>query len=77
MVEHGYLIRTERGIRTAMDFQGDTIHFDATNPAAQKYVWEEAKKNYYSKGMHFPDLGPSPLPVITCTQFPRYLRCSF
>jgi hypothetical protein len=40
-----------------MDFEGETVHYDATNPAAQKYVWEKAKKNYYSKGMCYPDLG--------------------
>jgi alpha-D-xyloside xylohydrolase len=51
MLEHGYLIRTDRGIRTAMEFQGDTVHFDATNPGARKYVWEKARKNYYSKGI--------------------------
>lgn len=52
MIEHGYLIRTDRGIRIAMDYEGETVYYDATNPAAQKYVWEKAKKNYYSKGMH-------------------------
>ncbi|KAI1864484.1 uncharacterized protein JN550_008771 [Neoarthrinium moseri] len=51
MLEHGYLIRVDRGIRTAMDFQGDTVHFDATNPASRKYVWEKCKTNYYSKGI--------------------------
>lgn len=51
MVEHGYLIRTDRGVRTAMDFQGDTVHFDATNPGSRKYVWQKAKKNYYDKGI--------------------------
>ncbi|KAF2643698.1 hypothetical protein P280DRAFT_466445 [Massarina eburnea CBS 473.64] len=51
MVEKGLLIRTERGIRTAMTFMDNTIHFDATNPAAREYVWEKSKKNYYSKGI--------------------------
>jgi alpha-D-xyloside xylohydrolase len=51
MLENGYLIRVDRGIRTAMDFQGDTIHFDATNPAAREYIWNKAKKNYHSKGI--------------------------
>lgn len=60
MLEHGYLMRTDRGIRTTMDFQGDTVHYDATNPGAQKYLWEKAKKNYYSKGMHHPQLGSLP-----------------
>lgn len=51
MVEKGYLIRTDRGIRTAMNFQGETVHFDATNPASRAYVWNKAKQNYYSKGI--------------------------
>ena len=51
MKEKGYLIRTERGFRIGMDFQGNTIHYDATNPSARKYVWEKAKQNYYDKGI--------------------------
>ena len=51
MLEKGYLIRTERGFRVGLDFQGATIHYDATNPGARKYLWEKAKKNYYSKGI--------------------------
>lgn len=51
MLEKGYLIRTERGFRVGLDFMGATIHFDATNPKARKYVWEKAKKNYYEKGI--------------------------
>ncbi|MGE9881744.1 TIM-barrel domain-containing protein [Blautia obeum] len=51
MLEKGYLIRTERGYRTGLDFEGATIHYDATNPAARKYVWEKAKQNYYDKGI--------------------------
>lgn len=51
MLEKGYLIRTDRGFRIAMDFQGNTVHFDATNPEARKYVWGKARDNYYSKGI--------------------------
>lgn len=51
MLEKGYLIRTERGYRVGLDFQGATIHFDATNPRAREYVWEKARKNYYEKGV--------------------------
>nr|WP_077533043.1 glycoside hydrolase family 31 protein [Massiliimalia massiliensis] len=51
MKEKGYLIRTERGFRIGMDFQGNTIHYDATHPGAREYVWEKAKKNYYDKGV--------------------------
>lgn len=52
MLEKGLLIQTERGYRIVMDFQGNTIHFDATNPEAREYIWQTAKKNYYDKGIH-------------------------
>jgi len=51
MLENGYLIRTDRGVRVGLDFQGDTIHIDVTNPDARKYLWEKAKNNYYEKGI--------------------------
>ena len=51
MKQLGYLIRTERGFRIAMDYMGNTVHFDATNPRAREYVWAKAKKNYYDKGV--------------------------
>ena len=51
MLEKGCLIRTERGFRVGLDFQGATIHFDATNPEARTYVWNKVKENYYSKGI--------------------------
>ncbi|KAL2863916.1 putative glycosyl hydrolase [Aspergillus lucknowensis] len=51
MLERGLLIRSDRGLRIAMQCDGDTTHFDATNPEARKFVWEAAKKNYYSKGI--------------------------
>jgi len=51
MREQGHLIRVERGVRIGLDFQGDTVHFDATNPEARRYVWNKVKENYYSKGI--------------------------
>ena len=51
MMEKGYLVRTERGLRICMTFQGNTIHFDATNPGAREYVWQKCKENYYDKGI--------------------------
>ncbi|MDL2234045.1 glycoside hydrolase family 31 protein [Ruminococcaceae bacterium OttesenSCG-928-L11] len=51
MVEKGYLIRTDRGHRIAMDFHGNTIHYDATNPGARQYLWDKAKANYYDYGI--------------------------
>lgn len=51
MLEKGYLVRTERGVRVAMTFQGNTIHFDPTNPPARDFVWSRAKENYYKLGI--------------------------
>lgn len=51
MLRKGYLVRTDRGIRTTMDFLGNTVFYDATNPEARKYVWGKVKENYYDKGI--------------------------
>ena len=51
MVTKGLLIRTDRGIRTAMNFEGETVHHDATNPEARAYIWAKAKQNYHDKGI--------------------------
>lgn len=51
MLEHGYLIRVDRGVRVGLDFEGQTIHFDATNPKARQFVWERCRSNYFAKGI--------------------------
>ncbi len=51
MKSKGLLIRTEMGYPISMDFQGNTLHYDATNPEARAYVWQKAKQNYYDKGI--------------------------
>ena len=51
MLAKGYLVRTERGIRTNFDFEADTVYYDATNPDARAYVWSKAKANYFDKGI--------------------------
>ncbi|THZ10896.1 hypothetical protein D6C95_00234 [Aureobasidium pullulans] len=51
MVEKGLLIRCDRGTRISLDFEGNTVHFDATNPESRAYVWNKAKQNYFSKGI--------------------------
>lgn len=51
MVEMGYLIRTDRGHRIAMDFHGNTAHFDPTNPGARDYVWQKIRQSYYDRGI--------------------------
>ncbi|RDW70816.1 putative glycosyl hydrolase [Aspergillus mulundensis] len=51
MLEKGLLIRHDRGLRIAMQCDGDITHFDATNPAARSFVWGKAKAHYYNKGI--------------------------
>lgn len=51
MLERGLLIRHDRGLRIAMQCDGDITHFDATNPEARKFVWDKVKKNYYERGI--------------------------
>jgi alpha-D-xyloside xylohydrolase len=51
MLERGCLIRTERGYRIGMDFQGNSVHYDATNPEARDYIWAKVRQNYYDRGI--------------------------
>lgn len=51
MLQKGFLVRTDRGIRITMEFVTDTVFFDTTNPGARDYVWEKVKKNYYNIGV--------------------------
>jgi len=51
MLERGLLIRNDRGPSNHTEFVHPAVYYDATNPEAQKFVWEVAKKNYYDKGI--------------------------
>jgi alpha-D-xyloside xylohydrolase len=51
MRARGLLVRTHRGVAITMDFMGDTVFFDATNPQAREYIWQLVKANYYDKGV--------------------------
>ncbi len=51
MADKGYLVSTDRGNGLHMTWMGNTVFFDATNPGAQKFVWEKCKENYYKKGI--------------------------
>ena len=51
MEEKGYLVRTDRGQRIAMVFNGNTIFIDVTNPAAREYLWGKIRENYYRYGI--------------------------
>jgi len=47
MKEKGYLVHTDRGMRTTFNVRGSTVFYDPTNPDARKFLWETCKKNYF------------------------------
>lgn len=51
MMEKGYLVRTERGVRVTMQFFGQEVFFDPTNPGTREFIWSKAKENYWDKGV--------------------------
>ena len=72
MTERGLLIGNERGVDAQQVFLDHGIpgpayfaYYDATNPAARRFLWETVKKNYYDKGIRLwwldndePDINP-------------------
>lgn len=51
MAEKGLLIGFDKGQGFNMDWMGNTVFFDTTNPETRKYVWQKCKENYLSKGI--------------------------
>lgn len=51
MLRRGFLTRVDRGVRVTMQFCGDTLFYDATNPEARAYMWKAAKEGYFDKGV--------------------------
>jgi alpha-D-xyloside xylohydrolase len=50
MLRKGYLVRVDRGVRATMQFCGDTLFYDATDPEARSYLWRAVKESYYDRG---------------------------
>ncbi|MDN5276206.1 MAG: alpha-D-xyloside xylohydrolase [Clostridiales bacterium] len=51
MKAKGYLVHTNRGVRTQLICRGNEVFFDATNPHAGQYVWNKVKENYIRYGI--------------------------
>lgn len=51
MRQKGLLVQTDHGLNVQMDFQGNNVFYDATNPEAREYVWEKCRKNYADNGI--------------------------
>jgi len=52
MLESGYLVQVDRGVRINMNWMGETIFFDATNPDAGRFVWDRIRANYVENGIN-------------------------
>lgn len=51
MMEKGYLVRTERGVRVTMQCFGQEVFMDPTNPGTREFVWGKSKQNYWDNGV--------------------------
>ncbi len=51
MASNGMLVGADRGNGIHMTWMGNTIFYDATNPAAQEFVWNKCENNYYKYGI--------------------------
>ncbi|MBQ8781110.1 MAG: glycoside hydrolase family 31 protein [Oscillospiraceae bacterium] len=51
MASEGMLVGADRGNGIHMTWMGNTVFYDATNPAAQEFVWDKCRENYYSYGI--------------------------
>ena len=51
MSDEGMLISTENGQNVLLDFYGQQMYIDPTNPKTREFQWEQIKKSYYSCGI--------------------------
>jgi alpha-D-xyloside xylohydrolase len=51
MKQQGLLVKINSGIDVQMNFHGNNVFMDATNPRTRRYVWEKCKKNYADLGI--------------------------
>ena len=51
MSDKGLLVTADRSNAIHMTWMGNTTFYDATNPAAQRYVWEKCRENYGQYGI--------------------------
>jgi alpha-D-xyloside xylohydrolase len=51
MRDNNLLVRSESGVDVQMRFQEPSVFFDATSPAARRYVWEKCRQHYYDLGV--------------------------
>ena len=49
--QQGMLVRVGSGVDVQMDFHGNNVFMDPTNPRTREYVWNKIKENYGSLGI--------------------------
>ncbi len=50
VMEKGYLVQSERGVRISMLCGGNEVFTDMTHPEARTYLWKKLKENYWDQG---------------------------
>jgi alpha-D-xyloside xylohydrolase len=51
MLERGFLVSVDRGLRIHMNWMGETVFLDVTHPGAREYLWSKVRENYYAHGI--------------------------
>lgn len=51
MKKGNLLVKAERGLDLHMQFEGPSAFYDATSPAARRFVWEACRRNYGEHGI--------------------------
>lgn len=82
MAENGLLVQADRANNLHMTWMGNATFYDATNPDAQRFVWNRCKENYYDLGIRCfwldeaePEYGPYDFDIYRYYEGPA-LQCS-
>lgn len=51
MKQKGLLVKSNAGVDVQMNFLGNNVFMDATNPRTREYVWEKCRRNYADLGI--------------------------
>ncbi len=51
MKQQGLLVKSNAGVDVQMNYLGNNVFMDATNPRTRQYVWEKCRENYARLGI--------------------------
>lgn len=71
MKQRGFLIQTDRGVRTQYHCLGAQVFYDPTTSEAREYMYQKIKKNYGQYGIHLFWLDEAE-PEFQCYDFDNY-----